>query len=205
MKLGRFPWYSSKFVPSDCFHKWKERECRIQATDLPVFCYVFLSNVFFFTIVIILAQAFPLDLYLATFYISIVGALFIVVLSLIVLFSPKFWGIWKSTHKSWGEDGHPSQQNQGALAGGGGFGGAAAMGRMPGDIGQEHQIQGLSGAEMVTSATGAGGHVADPDEPLHTGLQVDRTFGSASSGAHRLVNLALEFTSLSLFTTEREN
>ncbi|GJJ73733.1 hypothetical protein EMPS_06091 [Entomortierella parvispora] len=91
-----------------------------------------LYNVFFFAIIIVVAQAFPLDLYLATFYISIVGTLFIAALSLIVLFLPKFWGIWKSLHKPWGEDGHPSQQNQTRL--GGGFGGAAVMGRMPGDI-----------------------------------------------------------------------
>lgn len=98
------------------------------------FCSDFFSNVFFFAIIIIVSQAFPLDLYLATFYIAIVGTLFIAALSLIVLFSPKFWGIWKSMHQPWGEDGHPSQQSQGRLGGGGGFASAAAMGRMPGDI-----------------------------------------------------------------------
>ena len=267
---------------------------------------------FFFAIIIIVSQAFPVDLYLASFYISIVGTLFITALSLIVLFWPKFWGIWASMKKPWGEDGHPSQQNQGGLrGGGGGFGGAEAMGRMPDDIkvgqraaiapevaasememaggnrisitaekvsesvfknsrkrsstnasittsntgiskiegnplaawmnsrmqqkgsapttgevhtgtfsseslplddsvglgcgrkkagisgktfqalsgedDQEHQVQRLGRTELDATDEGAAGDEEDPKEPLHTGLQMDRTFGSSSSGAQRMV------------------
>ncbi|KAG0033380.1 hypothetical protein BGZ81_008590 [Podila clonocystis] len=57
-----------------------------------------LYNVFFFTLVIIISQFFPSEIYMATFYISIIGIYFNASLALIVLFAPKFYNLWKAHH-----------------------------------------------------------------------------------------------------------
>ncbi|KAF9294506.1 hypothetical protein BGZ88_003764 [Linnemannia elongata] len=99
-----------------------------------------LYNVFFFTIIIVISQFFPVEIYLATFYILIVGTFFVAFLALTVLFVPKFWNIWKSLRKPWAEDPHPSNLTHQRLPGrigrpgSGGGGGAGQLGRMPDDF-----------------------------------------------------------------------
>ncbi|KAF9546684.1 hypothetical protein EC957_009444 [Mortierella hygrophila] len=99
-----------------------------------------LYNVFFFTIIIVVSQFFPVEIYLATFYISIVGILFVAFLALAVLFAPKFRNIWKNLRKPWEEDLHPSNRIHQRIPGGigrpgsGGGGGAGILGRMPDDF-----------------------------------------------------------------------
>lgn len=56
------------------------------------------SNVFFFTLVIIISLFFPPEIYVATFYISIIGIYFTASLALVVLFAPKFFNLWKAHH-----------------------------------------------------------------------------------------------------------
>ncbi|KAG0017246.1 hypothetical protein BGZ82_000811, partial [Podila clonocystis] len=96
-----------------------------------------LYNVLFFTIIIAIAQAFPPEIYLATFYITIIGTYFIAMLALIVLFMPKFWHVYKSRHK-WARD-HYASQAQGRIGtmggGGGGMDTAAVRSRLPGYMG----------------------------------------------------------------------
>ncbi|KAF9141058.1 hypothetical protein BGX30_005533 [Mortierella sp. GBA39] len=99
-----------------------------------------LYNVFFVTIIIVISQFFPVEIFLATFYISIVGILFVAFLALTVLFVPKFMSIWKNLRKPWDEDFHPSNRIHQRLPGGigrpgsGGGGGAGMLGRMPDDF-----------------------------------------------------------------------
>ncbi|KAF9904094.1 hypothetical protein EC991_003069 [Linnemannia zychae] len=118
-----------------------------------------LYNVFFFTIIIIISQFFPLEIYLATFYISIVGTFFVALLALTVLFLPKFWNIWKSFRKPWVEDLHPSNRTQQRLPGGigrpggGGGGGVGTLGRMPDDF--------RTGPSFTRRQAGAGVGVGD--------------------------------------------
>ncbi|KAG0089092.1 hypothetical protein BGZ92_005307 [Podila epicladia] len=57
-----------------------------------------LYNLFFFTIVIVISQFFPSEIYIATFYISIIGIYFTASLALIVLFAPKFYNLWRALH-----------------------------------------------------------------------------------------------------------
>lgn len=56
---------------------------------LPILCLY--SNVFFFAILILISQFFPVDLYLATFYTIVASTFFISFVALIILFAPKFW------------------------------------------------------------------------------------------------------------------
>ncbi|KAG0091951.1 hypothetical protein BGZ92_011214, partial [Podila epicladia] len=100
-----------------------------------------LYNVLFFTIIIAIAQAFPPEIYIATFYITIIGTYFIAMLALIVLFLPKFWRVFKSRRKYYANQ---SQDQVGAMGGGGkgrsedGRGGmdtAEGLARLKGDPG----------------------------------------------------------------------
>ncbi|KAF9100596.1 hypothetical protein BGX27_000323 [Mortierella sp. AM989] len=94
-------------------------------------------NIFFFAIIIVVARLFPEDLYLATFYITITSTYFVALISLFVLFVPKFWRIYKSRNRPWYQDaGHRSNQisqSGGRNAAKFGFGGngAAILGRLP--------------------------------------------------------------------------
>ncbi|KAG0273101.1 hypothetical protein BGZ95_011104 [Linnemannia exigua] len=125
-----------------------------------------LYNVFFFTIIIIISQFFPLEIYLATFYISVIGTYLVTVLALTVLFLPKFWNIWKSLRKPWTEDLHPSNQNQQCLSagfgrpgiGGGGGGGVGTLGRMPDDF---RTALTFVGRQTATATAKAGMEVDD--------------------------------------------
>ncbi|KAK3846161.1 MAG: hypothetical protein J3R72DRAFT_516456 [Linnemannia gamsii] len=137
-----------------------------------------LYNVFFFTIIIVISLFFPIEIYLATFYISIVGIFFVALLALTVLFLPKFWSIWKNFRKPWAKDSHPSNQNQQRLSagigrlgsgGGGGGGGVGTLGRMPGDFRtatsnvrrQAGAGAGATAAAAATTAAGVGMGVDD--------------------------------------------
>ncbi|KAF9331878.1 hypothetical protein BG006_005252 [Podila minutissima] len=96
-----------------------------------------LYNVLFFTIIIAIAQAFPPEIYVATFYITIMGTYFIAMLALGVLFVPKFWHIYKSHRKYYTNQ---TQDQVGTMGGGygGGEGGmdtAEGLARLPGDPG----------------------------------------------------------------------
>ncbi|KAF9301104.1 hypothetical protein BGZ74_007085, partial [Mortierella antarctica] len=96
-----------------------------------------LYNVLFFTIIIAIAQAFPPEIYVATFYITIMGTYFIAMLALGVLFVPKFWHIYKSHHKYYTNQ---TQDQVGTMGGGCGGGGggmdtAEGLARLPGDPG----------------------------------------------------------------------
>ncbi|KAG0057737.1 hypothetical protein BGZ83_003635 [Gryganskiella cystojenkinii] len=161
---------------------------------------IVLYNSFFFATIIFASQAFPLDLYLATFYISIVGTIFIAWLSLIVLFLPKFLGIWKSSHKPWGDGGHPSQRNQGGLVdggGGGNFGGAAAMGRLPGDIKVSRRSAGTTALIAATTAAATDVVLADGHRQSITTAEkgLEKAFSSAkrssSSGSTNTSSAAI--------------
>ncbi|KAF9966095.1 hypothetical protein BGZ70_003294 [Mortierella alpina] len=55
-----------------------------------------LYNIFFFALFIVISLVFPDELYTAAFYIEICGTFFTNLLALGVLFSPKFWKIWKA-------------------------------------------------------------------------------------------------------------
>ncbi|KAF9289444.1 hypothetical protein BGZ68_009354 [Mortierella alpina] len=68
-----------------------------------------LYNIFFFAILVIASQFFPYDIYLATYYITLVGTYVVATLALLILFVPKFRSICKSRQKSWG---HGDRQNE---------------------------------------------------------------------------------------------
>ncbi|KAG0294926.1 hypothetical protein BGZ96_000163 [Linnemannia gamsii] len=101
-----------------------------------------LYNIFFFTVIIVVSQFFPLEMYLATFYISLFGTYFVALLSLALLFLPKFWNIWKNLRKPWADGLHPSNHNprrrSGGIgrhgSGGDGGGGTGVLGQMPDDF-----------------------------------------------------------------------
>ncbi|KAG0025742.1 hypothetical protein BGZ81_006939 [Podila clonocystis] len=120
-----------------------------------------LYNVLFFTIIVAIAQAFPPEIYLATFYITIIGTYFIAMLALIVLFTPKFWHVYKSRHK-WAGDHYASPQGRIGTMGGGGGGGidtAAVLSRLPGDMGGRHAATttlAVSDLEVTGMDDGAG-------------------------------------------------
>ncbi|KAI8605767.1 periplasmic binding protein-like I [Dissophora ornata] len=55
-----------------------------------------LYNVLIFTVIIIIAQAFPPDLYMVAFYMTIICTYATFLLALLVLFVPKFWRIFQA-------------------------------------------------------------------------------------------------------------
>ncbi|KAF9427607.1 hypothetical protein BGZ94_004579 [Podila epigama] len=57
-----------------------------------------LYNKFFFILIIVISQFFPMEIFTATFYISIIGIFFTAALALVVLFGPKFWNLWKAKY-----------------------------------------------------------------------------------------------------------
>ncbi|KAG0377492.1 hypothetical protein BGX24_005990 [Mortierella sp. AD032] len=138
------------------------------------------GNVFFFTIIIVISLFFPIEIYLATFYISIVGIFFVALLALTVLFLPKFWSIWKNFRKPWVKDSHPSNQNQQRLSAGigrlgsGSGGGVGTLGRMPGDFRtatsnvrrQAGAGAGATAAAAATTAAGVGMGVDNSSFPI---------------------------------------
>ncbi|KAF8985974.1 hypothetical protein BGZ52_009706 [Haplosporangium bisporale] len=132
---------------------------------------------------------FPLEIYLATFYITIVGTYIVAMLSLIVLFSPKIWILYKNRHK-WARDNHASQSQGGCIGpmGGGGGGGGignmtATLARLPGDFGTRQDTatkMGIPDLDMAGMNGGTGEHGSDP-------ITVDKVLlpitGSSSHGA----------------------
>ncbi|KAI8602561.1 periplasmic binding protein-like I [Dissophora ornata] len=112
-----------------------------------------LYNVSFFAILVIISRIFPPSLYPANFYIASIGALFVVLVTLIVLFAPKFWNIWNDLHKGRGKEryynnfnnrtphlgirGAGGSDDHSITVGPGGLGGDASgaiFGRMPEDL-----------------------------------------------------------------------
>ncbi|KAF9200341.1 hypothetical protein BGZ49_009434 [Haplosporangium sp. Z 27] len=56
---------------------------------------IVLYNVFFFLLIIGISQFFPIDLYTVTFDLTIILGYIMALISLVNLFVPKFWKIWK--------------------------------------------------------------------------------------------------------------
>lgn len=117
----------------------------------------------FFTVIIVVSQFFPLEMFLATFYISLVGTYFVSLLALVVLFLPKFWNIWKNLRKPWVDNLHPSNQNPQRRSGsigrpgsGGGGGGAGALGRVPDDFRTAPAFTRRQVGSATTTAVAAG-------------------------------------------------
>lgn len=96
----------------------------------------------FFTVIIVIVNILPDDVYRATFYVSVIVTWFVALLSLIVLFVPKFWNIWKHRRKPWSEQIQPSVRHTQGYGFGIGFGGdnfdgtggATVLGRVPRDF-----------------------------------------------------------------------
>ncbi|ORZ27121.1 periplasmic binding protein-like I [Lobosporangium transversale] len=92
-------------------------------------------NAFFFLIMIVASHFFPIEFYPATFYLTYIGIYSIALLSLLILFAPKFWEIWKSQHQTWTSSRalHIYSQHPHHLGGNGGgiFGSSNALGRVP--------------------------------------------------------------------------
>ncbi|KAF9982127.1 hypothetical protein BGZ75_006495 [Mortierella antarctica] len=70
-----------------------------------------LYNIFFFAILVIASQFFPYDIYLATYYITLIGTYVVATLALLILFVPKFRSIYKSRRKSWGHGDRPNEEH----------------------------------------------------------------------------------------------
>ncbi|KAF9344562.1 hypothetical protein BGX26_004227, partial [Mortierella sp. AD094] len=113
-----------------------------------------LYNMFFFALIIGICQFFPVDLFTVTFDLTITAGYVLAFLSLIILFSPKFWKIWKNyqaTKRGVPWDGNSGASNRlgfgcdflrsnGSIGDGGGGGGLhntgcllspSAIGRIP--------------------------------------------------------------------------
>ncbi|KAG0357176.1 hypothetical protein BG005_003840 [Podila minutissima] len=95
-----------------------------------------LYNLFFFTIALIISQFFPSEIYMATFYISIIGIYFTASLALVVLFAPKFYNLWRVRH---GDD--DDDEGSFAIHGHGKFGQPALRGVT--DIHQAARVAGI--------------------------------------------------------------
>ncbi|KAF9437966.1 hypothetical protein BGZ76_010336 [Entomortierella beljakovae] len=61
-------------------------------------------NILFFGILYVIAKVFNEDLYTVTFYITVTIIYNVAMISLFVLFAPKFWAIWKDRKESWSQD-----------------------------------------------------------------------------------------------------
>ncbi|KAF9952264.1 hypothetical protein BGZ70_000666 [Mortierella alpina] len=70
-----------------------------------------LYNIFFFAILVIASQFFPYDIYLATYYITLIGTYVVATLALLILFVPKLLSIRKSRQKSWGHGDRPNEEH----------------------------------------------------------------------------------------------
>jgi hypothetical protein len=156
--------------------------------------------VLFFTIIIVISQFFPLEMYPATFYVSLVGTYFVSLLALAVLFLPKFWNIWKNLHKPWADDLHPSNRSQQRLSGGigrpgGGGGGAGVLGRMPDDFRTAPTLVSRQAGAATTTAAAArmgmsmGVGIGD-DDNNHLGQHLEVDPSATDSIVAPVTNLA---------------
>ncbi|KAG0234113.1 Taste receptor type 1 member 3 [Mortierella sp. GBA43] len=115
-----------------------------------------LYNIFFFAVIIAIVNFLPIEVYVASFYVSVVCTWFVAFLSLIVLFAPKFWSIWKNRHEPWLEHDPSNERHAQRYGFGSGVGSffarngrtAASLGRMPGNLK-------IAGAKKGASSNGA--------------------------------------------------
>ncbi|KAG0326636.1 hypothetical protein BG000_001292 [Podila horticola] len=158
-----------------------------------------LYNVLFFSAIIAIAQAFPPEIYLATFYITLAGTYFITMLALIVLFAPKFWHVYKSRRKcTRGCYGNHTQSRIGTIEGEGGGGGGgidttAILSRLPEDLSRRQAATTtLAFADLdVTGAddgAGAQGGVGGVVDPITASEVLSPIIGSSHATLHRTLS-----------------